>query len=229
MIDPHHHLWDLRSQPKGWPIPAPAIRLLYSLRPKVVLSLVNASLRKSQPEVRHSPGPGCTSAHRRDVATHVRCLQVLNTFSEFNPFVTPYMAGELLRDISNSPQGGPQAPTVEIELVELGEGGTEFRTVPSRKGHNVVHTVYVECGWADPIAKTAAMQAVGETSMAQAVADATNNRLCTGIVGFVDLRLDSEQVCGLFSALSWTVAELCLEYTRSRQKVCVVLRHSRAW
>lgn len=175
------------------------------------------------------PWPGCTSAHRRDVATHVRCLQVLNTFSEFNPFVIPYMAGELLRDISNSPQGGPQAPTVEIELVELGEGGTEFRTVPSRKGHNVVHTVYVECGWADPIAKTAAMQAVGETSMAQAVADATNNRLCTGIVGFVDLRLDSEQVCGLFSALSWTVAELCLEYTRSRQKVCVVLRHSRAW
>ena len=28
IIDPHHHLWDARTQPKGWPIPQRAIQML---------------------------------------------------------------------------------------------------------------------------------------------------------------------------------------------------------
>ena len=53
-------------------------------------------------------------------------------------------------------------------------------------------TVYVECGWADPKATSEAMKAVPAVGMAQAVANSSNNHLCTGIVGHVPLL----PVCG---------------------------------
>lgn len=78
MIDAHHHLWDARTQPKGWPISSTAITLLYKLRPILLQALIARTL---PPEI-------------------------IRTFSHWNPFIIPYMADEMLQDIDNIPHGG---------------------------------------------------------------------------------------------------------------------------
>lgn len=137
IIDPHHHLWDFRSQDKGWPISKSAINILYKLKPQLMEKLLGRSL---PPEL-------------------------FNTFGKRIPIFMIYMADEILRDIGN-------------------DGG---------KGHNVTHTVYLECGWHDPNAQSKAFAAVPEVKMAQNVANRTKGRICSGIIAFVDLRLGAEE------------------------------------
>jgi L-fuconolactonase len=61
-------------------------------------------------------------------------------------------------------------------------------------GHNIVATVFVQCGWAYRTDGPEALRSVGETMFVAAVADEAARRLvrtqvCAGIVGHVDLRL----------------------------------------
>jgi predicted TIM-barrel fold metal-dependent hydrolase len=60
-------------------------------------------------------------------------------------------------------------------------------------GHNIVATVFVQCGWAYRTDGPEAMRPVGETEFVAAVAEAarrdTETHVCKGIVGHVDLRL----------------------------------------
>jgi len=65
-------------------------------------------------------------------------------------------------------------------------------------GHNIVATVFVQCGWAYRTDGPEALSPVGETEFVAAVADEAarrhvRTRVCAGIVGHVDLRL-GEQV-----------------------------------
>jgi len=160
IVDPHHHLWDARTQPKGWPVPWFVIRLMYLLKP----ALLNRLLLNDD---------------KNRVA--------VNTFSRWLPLILPYMAPELLADI----------------------GGAE--------GHNVEATVYIECGWTVPTESNPAMASIGEAAMAQAVARQTSNRICTGIVAFVDLRLGPQAV------------EPALEALVSRYPNVKGVRHALAW
>ena len=169
IIDPHHHLWDARTQPKGWPLSAGLIKMLFSLRPKLLMAFINGDLKGKHPEV-------------------------LKAFSEFNPFVQPYMAPELLADMENRPQGGGEG----------GGGGAAAAAAAhrsQRSAHDVRHTVYIECGWQDESESEEAMRTVGEAGMAQRVADASGNRLCAGIVAHVDLRLGAAKVRPALEAL----------------------------
>lgn len=95
--------------------------------------------------------------------------EVIKTFSPKFPFPMIYMENALLCDIKNLKQTSDAVEATNAE------------------GHNVVATVYIECGWSDPKAESEAMKAIPEVGMAQGVADRTNNRVCMGIVGHVPL------------------------------------------
>ena len=61
-------------------------------------------------------------------------------------------------------------------------------------GHNIVATVFVQCGWAYRTEGPEALRPVGETEFVAAVADEATRRhittrICEAIVGHVDLRL----------------------------------------
>lgn len=105
--------------------------------------------------------------------------RVIRTVSHLMPAIVPYMENGLLRDISNARHQG-DGPMTDDES-----------DLPA---HNVIATVCVESGWDDPKATSHAMKAVPEVAMAQGVADRTNNRLCTGIVGHVPLSEGGEPV-----------------------------------
>jgi predicted TIM-barrel fold metal-dependent hydrolase len=85
--------------------------------------------------------------------------------------------------------------------MEQGSRPSPNPTEESLPGHNIVATVYLECGWADPKAKSEAMKAVPEVGMAQAVAKSSNNLLCTGIVGHVPLLEGAEEVRPALAAM----------------------------
>ena len=162
MIDPHHHLWDVRTQDKGWGQPPSQMKLLYLLKPFILAKLHLTDTKKQAPAV-------------------------VNTFSSCLPFIVPYMANNLLRDIHNAKQGGH--PLTEKEK-------------RANVGHNIRATVYLECGWKDEGAVSKAMESVGEAGMAQGVADASANRLCTGIVAHVPLREGARACRPAFEALN---------------------------
>jgi len=85
-----------------------------------------------------------------------------NTFGYRSPFAVDYMADQLLQDIRGKDKGG----------------------------HNVVGTMYLECGWKDAgVAKC--MEPIGEAAF---VADVHRQHpsICQGMVAFVDLCLGSE-------------------------------------
>lgn len=89
-------------------------------------------------------------------------MDLINTFSEWGTTIRPYMAKELKSDITNQGTGG----------------------------HNIVKTVYIECGWKEPLpGKSKAYNSYGEVVMAQEVAD-KNPGINNGIIGYVDLTLD---------------------------------------
>ena len=153
IVDAHHHMWDARTQDKGWPVSKFMIRVLYALNPGIMQKIF---VKKQDP-------------------------RMVEVFSEKLPFAVPYMANNMLRDIENIEQGPRPLPS-RIPMKE------------SFPGHNVVATVYIESGWADPKARSEAIKAVPEIGMAQAVASSSNNRLCTGIVGHVPLLEGAEEV-----------------------------------
>ena len=112
--------------------------------------------------------------------------RVIRTFSNLMPAIVPYMENGMLRDISNARHQGDWPMTDDDDDDDDDDG-----KLPA---HNVIATVYIESGWDDPNANSHAMKAVPEVSMAQKVADRTNNRLCTGIVGHVPLSEGAEPV-----------------------------------
>ncbi|MGD0105529.1 MAG: amidohydrolase family protein [Rhodopila sp.] len=66
--------------------------------------------------------------------------------------------------------------------------------VDTGSGHNIVATVFVQCGWAYRTDGPEALRPVGETEFVAAVADEAERRrlktrVCAAIVGHVDLRL----------------------------------------
>ena len=101
--------------------------------------------------------------------------RIVKTFTYKLPMIVPYMLNSMLVDIDNLNQGGEIAPE------QNRKGNT------SLPAHNIVATVYIESGWKDPKASNKAMEAVPEVAMAQKVAEDSKNRICTGIVGHVDL------------------------------------------
>lgn len=137
VFDPHHHLWDPRSQPKGWPVPMVMLKALYCLLspPQIHRMMTDDIRKKGQP--------------------------FLTTFSERFPFLIPYMGQEMLNDM------------------RIGKGG-----------HNVVGTVYLECGWHEP-SMIPALEPVGEAEMAAKV-HRQHPVLCQGIVPFANLALGAD-------------------------------------
>lgn len=119
-----------------------------------------------------------------------------NTFGKRAPFAMPYMINEMLRDIDNN------------------DGGSGHQ---NQTGHNITHTVYMECGWKDPAAENEAFSHVPEAEMAQKVANQTNGRICSGIVGFIDLRLGAK------------ACEPAMIALKERVPNFRGLRHSLAW
>jgi len=75
IIDCHHHLWDARAHPKGWPVPQVVINAIYLLKPPLINLLMNANLRLTGK------------------------ANVLSTFSFWNPMVCVYMTDEFMSDI----------------------------------------------------------------------------------------------------------------------------------
>uniref|UniRef100_A0A7S0B6M8 Amidohydrolase-related domain-containing protein n=1 Tax=Pyrodinium bahamense TaxID=73915 RepID=A0A7S0B6M8_9DINO len=141
IIDPHHHLWDPRYHPKGWPLPLPMIQAWYATtKPAVINKQVLDSMMKDHP-----------AAVSSFVGRGLRAV----------PFVQPYMGQELELDIRNRDCG--------------------------KRGHTVVKTVYLECGWDDQAVKEA-MRPVGEARMAEQV-HAQHPRLCNAIVAGANLLL----------------------------------------
>lgn len=72
-------------------------------------------------------------------------------------------------------------------------------------GHNIVATVYVQCGYAYRVDGPEAMKPVGETEFVASVAqEATRrgvrSRVCEGIVGFADLTLDDDALDEVLTA-----------------------------
>jgi len=106
---------------------------------------------------------------------------VLRFFSSKMPVAVPYMENSFLRDIENIQKQGDH-PISKNEKEE------------KKTGHNIVGTVLLESGWDDPQAQNRAWKAVPEVSMAQRVAERTNNRICTGIVGHIPLSEGAEAV-----------------------------------
>jgi hypothetical protein len=41
IVDPHHHMWDARTQDKGWPISQLMIRFLYALNPGIMQTIAS--------------------------------------------------------------------------------------------------------------------------------------------------------------------------------------------
>ena len=156
IVDAHHHLWDARTQDKGWPVSPLVIKILYTLHPALLTRLMVKTQHPS----------------------------IVAAFTPMFPPAVPYMANEILRDILNLEQGDQPPPSVSTEGASL-----------LSSGHNIVATVYVESGWSDPSASSAVMRPVPEVGMAQEVADKAGAvRLCTGIVGKIDLSLGGEAV-----------------------------------
>ena len=155
IIDPHHHLFDARTQDKGWPVSPLMIFVLYKLNP----SLLTKLMCKSQDEA------------------------IIRTFSTMLPAVVPYMENGMLRDIENFKEQGDRPISQE-----------ESEGDDALPAHKVVATVYIESGWSDPSAESAAMKPLPEVEMAQQVAQRTGNRICTGIVGHVPLSEGADAV-----------------------------------
>lgn len=86
---------------------------------------------------------------------------LVHTFSHFLPVFVPFMVKQMMLDINNMPQGY--------------NGDSSAKT----SCHNILATVYIECGWQDK-SVSKAMEATGEAYMAQKIAETTNNRFCTG-------------------------------------------------
>jgi len=130
IIDPHHHLWDVRIHDKGWPIKKSIIKIFFMLRPSFFVNFLNKDIAKKKDGL-------------------------LESFSEFGVFYQPYMIPELLKDL---------------------------------KSNNVHATVYIECGWVCPLAKSECMKPVPEADMVSATTSMHPN-ICKGMVAFADLRL----------------------------------------
>jgi len=155
IFDAHHHLFDPRVQPKGWPVSKLFIQLLYALKPAIANKLFGTNALMS------------------------------NTFGYRSPALPPFMGSDLLRDIK-------------------GNG----------KGHNVLGTVYIECGWKTPGVEPV-WAAAGEVDMVTQE-HAKHPQILQGIVAFVDLLqgTDVEPVLkrysqntlvkGIRCALAWT-------------------------
>jgi len=77
IIDPHHHLWDVRVHDKGWPVKKILIKFLFMVRPSVLVNFMNKDLAKKKDGL-------------------------LETFSEFGVFYQTYMAPELLKDMKGN-------------------------------------------------------------------------------------------------------------------------------
>jgi len=131
VLDAHHHMWDARVHDKGWPIGKLLIKLLYSLKPRITLTVFSSDPNNKQ---------------------------FIYSFGTRFPPLVPYMGADLTADIT-------------------GNG----------RGHNVVGTVYVQCGWKTP-GVDQCMWPVKEADMVTEVHSRFPN-LCNGIVAHVDLRL----------------------------------------
>ena len=74
----------------------------------------------------------------------------------------------------------------------------EFAKDVLSSGHNITHTVYLQCGAYYDQTLPSHLQPLGETRHVQEIADSfhatnccnTNVSFCAGIIGFVDLTLD---------------------------------------
>jgi len=98
IIDPHHHVWDPRTQPKGWKISERMIQLLYFV---------------------HSPNK-LTQAMKNSF--RIQGLNnALNFFGQRQlPFWQPYMLEELLLDIRNRDSGKTCFNIVKTVYIECG-------------------------------------------------------------------------------------------------------------
>ena len=153
IIDPHHHLWDARTDDKGWGVPKLVIRFMYLLKPHIMTKMI----LNGQDE------------------------RILAFFTNKAPFTIPYMEQSFLRDMKNANKQG-------------GHSISENEYADKKPGHNIVGTVCVESGWDDPKKINDAWKAVPEVAMAQQVAERTENRICTGIVGHAPLSEGAEAV-----------------------------------
>eukprot|EP00747_Dinoflagellata_sp_TGD_P170561 gnl/TRDRNA2_/TRDRNA2_202436_c0_seq1.p1 gnl/TRDRNA2_/TRDRNA2_202436_c0~~gnl/TRDRNA2_/TRDRNA2_202436_c0_seq1.p1 ORF type:complete len:457 (+),score=84.52 gnl/TRDRNA2_/TRDRNA2_202436_c0_seq1:51-1421(+) len=164
IIDAHHHLWDARIHPKGWPLARWQIRVLFLRR---TADIAETSL----------------AYHRM-----LGLWAMMNSFGHRQIlFDMPYMGEELSNDINNNASG--------------------------KRGHNVVGTVYLECGWHDMTVEEA-VRPVGEAVMVQEVHKRFPN-IGNGIVAYANLKLpDVEKalqayslmpsVKGIRHSLAWT-------------------------
>lgn len=139
IIDAHHHLWDPRSQPKGWPQSEREIHFMYG-----------------------TLGPAGVTKTVDDFHKQNNLQRVLDCFGKRQlPFIQPYMGEELLLDIRNRDCG--------------------------KRGHNIVKTVYLECGWQPPNVLEV-LQPLGEAHMVAEV-HAKHPSICNGTVAFANLLL----------------------------------------
>lgn len=154
VFDPHHHLWDVRVQDKGWPVPTAILKLLYLLKPRILNDLFATG-------------------------------SVANSFGSKLPVVVPYMGKEFLIDIQGS----------------------------RGRGHKVVGTIYVECGWKTP-GVNRCMEHVAEADTMTEVHQQFPE-LCCAIIPHADLRLGA-------------AVEPALQYYKGNPLVKGI-RHSLAW
>lgn len=82
IIDPHHHLWDVRTQDKGWPVPPIVITILYKLNPQILVPLMYSG---QEPAVQ-------------------------KFVTKFMWAAVPFMENEMLRDVENLPQSDQPLP-----------------------------------------------------------------------------------------------------------------------
>lgn len=132
IVDAHHHLWDWRVQPKMAGMGPFMHKVLFNLKPSVLMKTLGSDKRLTE------------------------------TFGARLPFVAPFMGAELTGDIS-------------------GHG---------KRGHNVVGTIYMECGWHDASVPKC-MMPYGEVDMVAAV-NQENPRVCQGIIAHADLSLGAD-------------------------------------
>ncbi|CAE8678241.1 unnamed protein product [Polarella glacialis] len=78
IVDAHHHLWDPRTQPKGWGIPSWALQVFFFIYgPRAINEFIKADMLKNDP-------------------------RVLSCFGQRQlPFTQPYMGEEFELDIRN--------------------------------------------------------------------------------------------------------------------------------
>lgn len=165
IIDAHHHLWDPRSQPKGWPQSERMIHFMYG-----------------------TLGPGGVTKTVDDFHKQNNLQHVLDSFGKRQlPFCQPYMGEELLLDIRNRDCG--------------------------KRGHNIVKTVYLECGW-DPPNVLEVLKPLGEAHMVAEV-HAKHPTICNRTVAFANLLLPDVEttleglkkvpgVTGIRHSLAWS-------------------------